>query len=116
MTDAAPAAAWPARRAGFVSRRILLAAVLGFTIGDASRPPENQAGARLATAAIDAYRATLSPLLARTGLARCRFEPTCSAYGREAIARHGLARGAWLTVGRLLRCQPFSKGGLDPVP
>ena len=96
--------------------RILLAALLGLAIGDAARPPGDQVGARLALAAIDAYRATLSPMLSRTGLARCRFEPTCSAYGREAIVRYGLARGTFLTAGRLLRCQPFSKGGYDPVP
>lgn len=95
---------------------IVLAAILGFLIGDAARPPAEQIGARAAVGAIDLYRATASPFLARTGLAHCPFEPTCSAYGREAIERYGLARGGLLTAGRLLRCHPWSKGGADPVP
>ena len=46
----------------------------------------------------------------------CRFYPTCSAYGHEAIARHGARRGLWLTVTRLVRCRPFGPSGFDPVP
>lgn len=46
----------------------------------------------------------------------CRFQPTCSAYGEEAILRHGLVKGALLTIWRILRCQPFSAPGPDPVP
>jgi putative membrane protein insertion efficiency factor len=95
---------------------IVAAAVLGFSLGDAARPPERQLGARLAVGAIDLYRAGVSPLLDRSGLARCRFDPTCSVYGREAISRYGLPRGAFLTAGRLLRCHPWAKGGADPVP
>ncbi|MCL4154738.1 UNVERIFIED_CONTAM: hypothetical protein GTU68_025698, partial [Idotea baltica] len=47
---------------------------------------------------------------------RCRFHPSCSEYGIEALKRHGLLRGGMLTVYRLLRCQPFAKGGIDEVP
>jgi putative membrane protein insertion efficiency factor len=46
----------------------------------------------------------------------CRFWPTCSHYGYEAIETHGAARGAWLTLRRLMRCRPFGPSGVDPVP
>ncbi len=46
----------------------------------------------------------------------CRFEPSCSAYAAEAVATHGGVRGSGLAVRRLLRCQPLSAGGWDPVP
>ena len=70
------------------------------------------AAARLAVGVLDAYKRYLSPLLPRA----CRYEPTCSVYAREAITRHGLGRGAWLAARRILRCNPFHRGGLDPVP
>jgi hypothetical protein len=47
---------------------------------------------------------------------KCPYYPTCSAYGYEAIDRHGVIKGGFLTLWRLLRCNPFSKGGYDPVP
>lgn len=46
----------------------------------------------------------------------CRFYPTCSHYGYEAIAKYGLLKGGWLATWRVLRCQPFNPGGYDPVP
>lgn len=95
---------------------IVLAALAGFAAGDSLRPPPNQVSARAGVAAIDAYRATVGSLLDRTGIVQCRYEPTCSAYGREAIGRHGSARGFVLTARRILRCHPFAKGGRDPVP
>ena len=69
-------------------------------------------GARAVVALLGFYKRFLSPLLPKA----CRFEPTCSVYAREAIERHGLARGAKLAARRLLRCHPFHPGGLDPVP
>jgi putative membrane protein insertion efficiency factor len=63
-------------------------------------------------AAIRFYRKGISPLKPPV----CRFTPTCSAYGLEAVERYGAARGSWLLIKRLARCQPFSKGGYDPVP
>ena len=67
---------------------------------------------RLLIGAVRLYRKTLSPFIGQ----QCRFEPTCSHYGEEAIAKHGALRGTILTVWRILRCGPWSKGGYDPVP
>lgn len=58
------------------------------------------------------YRRVLSPLKP----ACCRFYPTCSEYALEAIAEYGAIRGGLLSVWRILRCNPFGKGGYDPVP
>jgi len=62
---------------------------------------------------VRAYRAWISPLL---GAGKCRFEPTCSQYALHALEQHGAAKGLLLSLWRLLRCQPFSRGGFDPVP
>jgi uncharacterized protein len=67
---------------------------------------------RLLLAPIWLYQRLLSPALPR----RCRYEPTCSAYAVTAIHRFGALRGTLLAVWRLLRCNPFSHGGFDPVP
>ncbi len=65
-----------------------------------------------ALSAIRFYKRRVSPALAPA----CRFQPTCSEYGYEAIERHGLLKGCCLTLWRLVRCNPFNRGGFDPVP
>ena len=60
---------------------------------------------------IKGYRRTLSPMLPPS----CRFTPSCSLYTLQAIEKYGLLRGSMMGAWRLLRCHPFSKGGLDPV-
>jgi putative membrane protein insertion efficiency factor len=62
--------------------------------------------------AIRLYRIVLSGWLG----GQCRFSPTCSHYAEQAIRTHGALRGSALAVGRILRCNPFGRGGLDPVP
>ena len=64
-------------------------------------------------ALIRLYQMTFSRLLPITV---CRFYPSCSHYGYQAIAKYGLLKGGTLAVWRLLRCQPFNPGGYDPVP
>jgi putative membrane protein insertion efficiency factor len=59
------------------------------------------------------YQLTLSRLMPPN---TCRFHPTCSRYGFEAVRRHGAIKGGLLTVWRVLRCNPFHPGGYDPVP
>lgn len=65
----------------------------------------------IATAPIELYRRVISPALP----ARCRYEPTCSRYAAQAIREFGILRGLVLAGWRLLRCNPWSHGGIDPV-
>lgn len=62
--------------------------------------------------AVRGYQVTLGQLLP----AACRYYPSCSAYAIEALEKHGAARGALLSIKRILRCHPFRPGGYDPVP
>jgi len=68
--------------------------------------------AKLILAAIWVYKKVVSPWLPPC----CRFTPSCSEYAAEAVAKHGVLKGSALAAWRLLRCQPFCKGGYDPVP
>ncbi len=66
----------------------------------------------LLLAAIRGYQVVLSPWVGN----QCRHWPTCSEYARQAIGRFGAAKGSWLSARRLLRCNPWHAGGIDPVP
>lgn len=61
---------------------------------------------------IEFYQKAISPLTPPS----CRFHPTCSHYGLEAIETHGALKGSWLAVRRISKCHPFHEGGYDPVP
>ena len=70
-----------------------------------------RAAVRVAQAPIVLYRRVISPALPR----RCKYEPTCSAYALGALQEFGILRGLVLAIWRVLRCNPFSHGGYDPV-
>jgi putative membrane protein insertion efficiency factor len=61
---------------------------------------------------VKGYQYLISPLLGP----RCRFYPSCSHYTIEALQKHGVLRGGWLAIRRILRCHPLNPGGIDPVP
>ena len=67
---------------------------------------------RILLAMLRFYKRSISPLLPNA----CRFTPTCSEYAMEAIQKHGALKGTGLAIWRVLRCNPFCKGGYDPVP
>ena len=87
MRDSDPADMTGAERVRMIPRTILLAGIRG-------------------------YRRYLSPLKHT----RCPYIPTCSAYGQEAIERYGALKGSLMAAWRILRCNPLSNGGYDPVP
>ena len=68
--------------------------------------------ARALSLPVHLYRATLSPYVGHN----CRYQPTCSVYALEALARHGGLKGAWLAMRRIGRCHPWGGAGWDPVP
>jgi len=67
---------------------------------------------RIAVVLIRGYQICIRSVM----FSHCRFHPSCSHYAIEAIERHGLIKGSYLTAGRLLRCHPLHEGGFDPVP
>ena len=66
----------------------------------------------LPTKLIRLYQILLSPYMGQ----QCRYTPTCSNYALEALQKHGLLRGSWLAIKRILRCAPWGGSGYDPVP
>ncbi len=67
---------------------------------------------RVLLALVRFYRRAISPLRPPC----CRYTPTCSQYALEAIEKYGALKGGWMAFRRILRCNPFHKGGYDPVP
>ena len=95
---------------------LVAAVVLLAGAWDLTRAPQDQLGARAAIAAVHGYQATVSRVLAATGVV-CRFDPTCSHYGEAVLRRYGLAKGGWLAAKRVLRCGPWTPmGTVDPPP
>ena len=62
------------------------------------------------------YQVAISPVLIAIAGPSCRFTPSCSQYAIEALRKYGALKGSWFAVRRVVRCQPLSKGGYDPVP
>ena len=75
---------------------------------------KNSLSARVALFMLHIYQKYISPTI--HGRAACRFIPSCSEYTRQAIERHGVVRGIWLGIRRILRCRPGGGMGYDPVP
>ncbi|NEW61938.1 membrane protein insertion efficiency factor YidD [Granulicatella sp. zg-ZJ] len=67
---------------------------------------------KIAKGMVKGYQHYISPLFPPS----CRYEPTCSNYALEAIEKHGTLKGSLMAMGRICRCHPFIKGGVDPVP
>jgi putative membrane protein insertion efficiency factor len=104
---------------GGAARRItswvVAAAVTGLLAFDLARAPQDQWSARALLAAIGAYQATVSPVLHTAGV-RCRFVPTCSHYGADAIRKDGALVGSLRAMWRVARCGPWTKmGTVDPA-
>ena len=81
-------------------------------LSKADKPPLPSALAeRSIIALVRLYQATLSPLIGR----QCRFVPSCSEYFIQAVRKHGPCRGSLMGIWRIVRCNPFCRGGYDPV-
>lgn len=64
---------------------------------------------------IEFYQKYISSYLSQMWNVHCKFEPTCSEYAKKAVEKYGVLRGTWKSLKRILRCNPFSKGGYDPL-
>ena len=69
---------------------------------------------RLFIGIIKIYKKTISPILSYFGI-KCKYYPTCSEYTKQAIEKYGIIKGCFLGIKRILKCNPFSKGGYDPL-
>lgn len=83
--------------------------------GTANRLTASSSPRRAAAGAIAIYRAAISPVIHALNGPACRFEPSCSAYARDAIAQYGIVRGGAMALWRIARCNPMGRHGYDPV-
>jgi len=97
-----------------MTSRTFLAAVLLLLALDAALPPRSQPTAWILRGGIRLYQHTFGPVLGFLKLASCRFDPTCSYYGYEAIKKYGTWVGGARTAWRVMRCNPWGGHGLDP--
>jgi hypothetical protein len=110
MAEAPPAPPRPRRRWGRI-----LAGVVAALLLESLLPAAFQPSAWLLRGGIRAYQAALSPLLQSAG-SRCRYQPSCSEFAAQAVARYGSLRGSAFALSRIGRCAPGGGSGLDPVP
>ena len=105
----------------FISPRAMTGTSIATTAGGDFRstaqrriklPPEQSMLNRLVRGVLRGYKYVMSPLIGP----RCRYLPTCSEYAEEALCRHGVVRGGWLSIKRIGRCNPWGSSGYDPVP
>ncbi|MGI4828716.1 MAG: membrane protein insertion efficiency factor YidD [Janthinobacterium lividum] len=82
----------------------------------AEKPERMGSRERLAQLLFLGYKRVISPLLSGGGMGQCKYLPSCSEYALVAVVRHGWWHGGGLALWRLLRCHPFARGGVDPVP
>ena len=90
--------------------------ILLYLILESFLPANYQPSARIAIFCIDIYRSTVSANLKKKNIYICRYTPTCSQYTRGAIEKYGFLKGSLMGFYRILRCNPWTKGGYDPVP
>ena len=93
---------------------VVLAVLVVVMAHDIAASPRDSFSARATLAAIDGYRAHVSPHL--RGVVYCRFTPTCSEYGRESVRKYGFAIGSYRAVKRVLRCGPWTPMGTVDLP
>ncbi len=92
----------------------VVAACCLYLVAEACLPPRFQPSALALTGAINVYQATASPLVGK--MCTCRFRPSCSHYGEEAIKKYGTLRGTAATMGRLWRCSPWGPAPGEDMP